>query len=146
MTTLTTSAALLAPRILPGALLRVAFLTGLAAAAINAVIFFIARSLGFIPATVLVKGQPLTVVPVIVSSILPVLVAAGVFALLGRVTKNPVRSFTVLALVLLVVSFVNPCLGIPGVAPAMIIVLNLMHVVVAGLTVYAFRRYASTAA
>ena len=90
MTTLTTFASSLAPRILPGALLRVAPLTGLAAAAINAVIFFIARSLGFIPEAVLVNGQPLTVVSVIVSSILPVLVAAGVFALLGRFTKNPV--------------------------------------------------------
>ena len=136
----------LAPRVLPGALLRVAPLTGLTAAAVNAGIYFVAHGLGLIPAAVLVNGQPLTVVPVIISSILPVLVAAGVFALLGRFTKNPVRIFTILAGVLLIASFVNPYVAIPGVPPAMAIVLNLMHVVVAGLVVYSFRRYATTAA
>ncbi len=135
-----------APRVVPGALLRVAPLAGLAAAGVNAVIYFVAHSLGFIPASVFVNGQPLTVVPVIISSILPVLVAAGVFALLGRFTKNPVRVFTILAVVLTVISFVNPFMGIPGVPLPMAIVLNVMHVVVAGLVVYAFTRYATKAA
>ncbi len=130
-------------RVVSGALLRVAPSTGLVAAAVNAVLFFAAHSAGLFPATALVNGQPLTVVPVIISSIVPVLVAAGVFALLGRFTQNPVRIFTVLAAVLLVVSFINPFMGIPGVTTAMALVLNVMHIVVAGLTVYAFRRYAT---
>ena len=144
MTTLTNSSIDTAPRVVSGALLRVAPLTGLAAAATNSVVYFAAKSLGFIPDTALVNGQPLTVVPVIISCILPVMVAAGIFALLGRFTKNPVRIFTMVAVVVLVLSFVNAFVAIPGVTLAMGIVLNLMHVVVAGFTLYAVRRYATT--
>ncbi len=135
-----------APRVVASALLRVAPLTGFVAAALNTVIFFTAKALGLLPDTALIQGQPLTVVPVIISSILPVLVAAGVFALLGRFTRQPVRIFTILAFVLLLASFLNPFMGIPGVTIPMGLVLNLMHVVVAGLVVYAFRRYATTPA
>lgn len=140
---MTTLAQFSSPRVVSGALLRVAPLTGLAAAAINSVLFLVAKAAGLIPASVLVKGQPLSVVPVIISSILPVLVAAGVFVLIGRFSKNPVRVFTVLAVLLLLASFANPFLGIPGVTTAMALVLNVMHVVVAGLVLYAFRRFAT---
>ena len=50
-----------------------------------------------------------------------------------------------MAVVLVILSFASP-FSIPGVPPAMGIAVNLMHVVVAGLTIYAFRRYATTAA
>ncbi len=133
-----------ASRVVPSALLRVAPLTGLAAAAINAVIYFGAKALAMIPDTALVEGKPLTVVPVIIASIVPVLIGAGIFALLGRFTKHPMRIFTILTLVMVGITIPRPFTGIAGVIPAMGIALNLMHVVVAGLTLYAFRRYATT--
>lgn len=143
MSTLTTSVPATGPRVYASALLRVAPLVALTAAAVNAVIFYVAGSLGTFPATALIQGQPLTVVPVIISSVLPVLVAAGVFALLGRFTRRPVRIFTIVAVLLLVATAANPFVGIPGVTPAMGIVLNLMHLVVGGLVVWGFTRYAT---
>jgi hypothetical protein len=130
-------------RVVGSALWSVAPLTGLAAAGLNAGLFFAADSAGLFPATALINGAPLSVLPVIISSIIPTIVAAGVFALLGRFTQHPVRIFTILAIVLTILSFANPFLGIPGVTVPMAVVLNLMHVVVAGCVVYSFRRNAT---
>lgn len=71
---------------------------------------------------------------------MPVLVVAGVFALLRRYSKQPVPVFTILAVVLLVLSFANPFLAIPNVSVATALWLNLMHIVVAGAVLYFFRR------
>lgn len=118
-------------------------LAGITAAVINSVLFFAADSLGLIVPTALVQGQPLTVVPVIISSIMPAVVAGIVYALLGRFTRRPWAIFRTVALALVVLSFVNPFLGIPGITVSMGLALNLMHVVVAGAVLYFFGKYAT---
>jgi uncharacterized protein DUF6069 len=111
-------------------------LAGVVAAAVNAVIYFIASAAGAIPQTVLVPGmnQPITVVLVILNSFVPAILAAVVLALLNRFARRPVRLFRIIAAVLLVISFANP-LTIPGAPLAMILTLDLMHIVAAAIIV-----------
>jgi hypothetical protein len=118
-----------------------AFMAGLMAAGVatglNALLFFIFKALGIIVDTIFIQpNQPLTVVPIIISSILPSLIASLVFFLLEKFTKNGFKIFRIIALVLMVLSFINPFMGIPNVTLAYALVLNLMHLVVAGAVLY----------
>jgi len=107
------------------------------ATGLNALLFFIFKALGIIVDTIFIQpNQPLTVVPIIISSILPSLIASLVFFLLEKFTKNGFKIFRIIALVLMVLSFINPFMGIPNVTVAYALVLNLMHVVVAGAVLY----------
>jgi hypothetical protein len=112
-----------------------AFLAGLmaagVAAAVNAILFFIFHAAGIISDTIEVqRGQPMTVVPVIMMSIIPTLVATLVFFLLERVTKNGYKIFMIVSVILLLLSFSNPFMAIKEVTIGYGIVLDLMHVVV----------------
>lgn len=107
------------------------------ATGLNALLFFIFKALGIIVDTIFIQpNQPLTIVPIIISSILPSLIASLVFFLLEKFTKNGFKVFRIIALVLVVLSFINPFMGIPNVTVAYAVVLNLMHVVVAGAVLY----------
>lgn len=124
-------------------LLYLAPIAGLAAAILNVILFLVGTSTGTIPADFIIPnaGQPLTIVPVIMASVVPALVAGLVLALLGRFTKKPLTVFNVISIVLLVVSFSSP-FTVPGMPVGMIIILELMHVVVAGAVMLVFNRYA----
>ncbi len=73
--------------------------------------------------------MPFSVVPVLGLSFIGALGAGVVYALIARLTRQPNRIFAVLALALLVASFVTP-FSIPNVPVSVILILNLMHVVV----------------
>jgi hypothetical protein len=109
----------------------VALLAALAAAVINALVYFAASGLGFIPHSVLMptpSGEhPLTATPVVVSSVVGAIGAAIVFAIIGLFARRPVRLFRIIAIVVLVLSFAMP-LTIPGEPIAMILSLEVMHV------------------
>src|ERR671932_414030 len=119
-------------RIAYGKLPWVALLAALAAAVANALVHFAASGLGFIPQSVLVptpSGEhPLTVAPVVVSSVVGAIGAAIVFAIIGLFARRPVRLFRIVATVVLVLSFDTP-LTVPGVPVAMRLSLVVMHVV-----------------
>ena len=121
-------------RIALGRLWWASLLAGIGAVVANVVIYFIAAAAGAIPQSVLIPGmnQPVTVVPVIFNSFVPAILAAVLLALLNRFTRRPVRIFRIIAAVLLVLSFANP-LTIPGAPLAMILALDLMHVVAAAI-------------
>lgn len=103
----------------------------LAAAAVNAVLFLIMDMAGIISDSVLLPdNKPMTVVPVIISSIVPSLLAGIVFFLLVKYTGNGRKIFTILAIILLLASFANPFVGLPGITIAMAVGLNLLHIVV----------------
>jgi hypothetical protein len=84
-------------------------------------------------------------VPVIISSVVPSLLAGIVFYLLCRYTSKGYRIFSIIALLLLVLSFANPFMSIPGIPLAMGLALNAMHVVVVASLLYFFRRIKGTA-
>jgi uncharacterized membrane protein len=107
-------------------------MAGAAAAVINAILFFIFHGAGVLTDDIFIQpNQPLTIVPILISSILPSIVGSIVFFLFEKYTNNGFGIFRILSIVLLVLSFVNPFLGIPGVTTGYAVVLNVMHVVVA---------------
>ncbi|MFM9949867.1 MAG: DUF6069 family protein [Saprospiraceae bacterium] len=128
------------------ALLKAAPLAALTSAIINVILFFVGSAAGIMDSSVGMPKpdggvEPITVLPVVVSSIIPVILAAGVLALLNRFSANPLRIFGILSLVLVVLSFSNPFLAFPNLPLGMGIWLGLMHVVVAGSVWYFFSRY-----
>jgi hypothetical protein len=84
--------------------------------------------------------DPITVVPVIMASILPVIVAAGVLLLINRFSANPLRIFGILTAVLALLSLSSPFTGLPNAPVGMSLLLCLMHLVVAGSVWYFFSR------
>ena len=136
MTTLTTTS------VNTRKLLTLAPLAGLIAAAINAVLFYIGTATGAIPANLIIPnaGQPLSIVPVIVASFMPTIVAGLLLALLNRFTKQPLRIFNIIAIIVFVLAFFSP-FSIPGAPVGMIVILELMHVVVTGVVLVAFNQY-----
>jgi hypothetical protein len=108
---------------------------------INAVLFFVFKLLGvFTDDIFLQPGMPLTVVPVIFSSVVPTLVAACVFFLIEKFSSKGYMVFSIVATVLLLLSFINPFVAIPHITVAYGIALNLMHVVVALALLYFIKK------
>lgn len=71
---------------------------------------------------------------VVLFSFVPAILAAGFLALLGRFSGRPFRVFTVVVVVVFVLSLYTP-FSIPGAPVSMIVALLLMHVVAAAVTV-----------
>ena len=116
-----------------------ALIAGITASVVNSILFFIFQMAGIITDDIHIqKDQPLTIMPVIISTILPSLLAGIVFYLLTRYTKNGYRVFSVMAFILLLASFANPFLGIEAITIAMALSLNVMHVVVVAALLYFF--------
>jgi len=111
--------------------LKAGLMAAIAAAIINVILFFIFHALGVIKDDILVQpDQPLTFIPVIITSILPTLIASLVFFLIEKYSRNGFKSFRIVAIVLLLLSFMNPFMGIEGVTIGYALALNLMHIVV----------------
>jgi hypothetical protein len=114
---------------------------GIAAAVLNAVLYFIGRGAGIFTDQLEVQpGQPLTVIPVLISSILPSIIAAIVFFLLDKFTSKGMLIFTIISVVLLLLSFMNPFVGIPGITMASGVLLNVMHVTVVVALLYFLKK------
>ena len=108
---------------------------------INAILFFIFKGAGVFTDDIFIQpNQPLTIIPIIISSIFPSLIGASVFFLFEKYSSNGFKIFSIVALVLMVLSFANPFLGIQGVTVAYGVVLNVMHVVVALSLLYFIKR------
>lgn len=117
------------------------FMMGLKAGAVsiilNAILFYTFHAAGVLSDDIMIQpGQPLTIVQILISSLIPSLIGACVYFLFEKFSKNGWRNFRILALVLFVVTLANPFMGIPGVTTGYAVVLDLMHVVVAGALVY----------
>ena len=112
-----------------------------ASVVINAILFFIFKAAGVFTDDIFIQpNQPLTIVPIIISSILPSLIAACVFFLFEKYSSNGFKIFSIVAIVLMVLSFANPFMGIQGVTVAYGVVLDVMHVVVALSLLYFIKR------
>jgi len=121
-------------------LLKHAFYAGVIAGIINSIIFLIAKSNGGVSDTTLLPGgKPLSLASVIVSSLGTAILAAFVLFVLAKFTGNPVRVFTIVAVVLLLLSLAGS-FGIPRIPVQTRLVLALMHLVAAGLIIYFLRK------
>ena len=119
-----------------GSALRAGLTAGLIAALINTVIYFIARAILGGPLAV---DTPVTdsvgLIPIILFSIVPALIAGAVYWLLDRFLANPNPAFLALAAVVFVVFAINPITA--SLSPVTGWTLEIMHGVVAVPTVIA---------
>lgn len=109
------------------------------AVVVNSLLFVVADVLGVFPATVMDpgSGQPFALMTVAVASGAGAFGATVVYALLSRFVADADRWFRILAVVVLLVSFVTP-FTIPGAPATMIATLLVMHMVVAAVSVWVF--------
>lgn len=106
-------------------------LAAIAAAVGYAIVYFVASMLGAMPQDFVVQGSgPITLAPVVLSTLIGAAGAAMVFTAVALLSRRPIRTFRIVAAVVLVLSFATP-LTIPGAPLSMILMLELMHVVAA---------------
>ena len=116
-----------------------------AALVINVILFYIFHSTGVIHDNILIDGkQPLSIVTIIFSCVIPSLIAALVFFLMEKFTNNGYLIFSIVAIVLLILSFLSPFMTIKGISVGYGIALSLMHIVVALSVLYFIRRALET--
>jgi hypothetical protein len=116
-------------------------------AIINVILFFLFRGMGWITDDIFVQpNQPLTVVPVIISSIVPTLIASIVFFLFEKYTQNGFRIFSNVSIILMLLSLVMPFKGIPDVTTRYALALEPMHFVVPLVLLYFINRSKKTKA
>jgi hypothetical protein len=110
-------------------------------AVINSLLFFIFQAAGVLTDTVFVQpNQPLTVIPVIISSILPTLIGACIFFLFEKYGNNGFKTFSIISVVLVLLSLLSPFMSVTGMPLAFGLVLDAMHLVVAGSLLYFINR------
>lgn len=124
-----------------GKIMLYSLFAGLTSVVINEILFFIGKAMGAFPETVMVpnQNQPFNALPFIFSSIIPSLVAGLVMGLINHIAKAPKKIFNIIAIVLVLLSLYSP-FTIPMAPMSMIIVLNIMHLVVAGNLIYFYNR------
>ena len=122
-------------------IITAAAVAGAISAVVNSILYFIFHATGVIPDDVYVQeNQPLTLLPVVISSFVPSLLAGVVFYLFCRYTRNGFRYFSILAIILLLLSLANPFMAIKNIPLSMGIALNVMHIVVGASLLYFFNR------
>ena len=111
--------------------IKAAAFTAAASAIVNTILFFLFHGIGVFTDNIMLKpNQPLTVVPILISSIAPTFIAGLVFFLIEKYSNNGFGIFKIVSIVLLIVSFINPFMGIKGVTVPYALALNLMHITI----------------
>ncbi len=106
--------------------------SALTAVIINTILFFIFKALGFFTDDIFIQpNQPLTILPILISSILPTLIGGLLFFVLEKYTAKGFMIFSIISIAFLLFSFSSPFTKIPNVTMAYGIALNVLHVVVA---------------
>lgn len=107
------------------------------AAIINAILYYIFHSAGIIADSVFVQpNQPLTVMPVIITSAITALLASIVFFLIEKYTKSGFKIFAILSIVLGVISLSGPFMSLQNASFSYALVLDIMHIVVVSALLY----------
>jgi hypothetical protein len=123
-----------------GAIWRNGLIAAVVSAVVNAVLYFVGGALGGFPADVITPmGQPITIVAVLLMSIVPVLLGTLGYTILTRLPINANLWFTIIVAVVFLAMFMGP-LQLPGAPVLMKLLLEVMHVVTAGATVYFLTR------
>ncbi len=112
-------------------------LAGITAAVINAILFLIFHGAGVISDTIHPQpNEPMTIIPVVMGSVVPAIIASLVFFLLEKLTSKGFKIFAIVSLILMLLSLYSPFGVIPGVTIGYALVLCLMHIVVPAALLY----------
>ena len=109
--------------------LKAGFLAGLISAAVNSLLFFTFRSLGIFHDGIFIQpGMPLTLVPVVLSSIIPSVFGGILCFMWIKAFSQSLASFKIVCWIILFLSFANPFLAIKHVPGLFALGLDLMHI------------------
>ena len=114
-------------------------ITAVIAGLANIIVREIAVALGTIPSDLFILQEP----GVFISNLIQVLLGAGVFALIIKFAKRPVRTFRIVAVVALLISLTNPIMVANGMMPigatistATMLSMMVMHIVAGAIAIY----------
>lgn len=108
-------------------------IAGGTSAIINAVLFYIFRSSGVIVDSIQIQpNTPLTIVPILISSIMPSIIGSIVFYFIQKFSLNGFKIFRIVSIVLVSLSLISPFTNISNVTFGYAMALNIMHIIVAG--------------
>ena len=103
-------------------------LAGVASAVVNTILFFIFKSMGAITDDIMIQpNQSLTVVPVLMSSILPLIVGSTIFFILEKYSNNGFKIFSIVAIVFAALSMYGP-FTIPNATTGYSLALCALHI------------------
>lgn len=128
----------------PGKVWQTGLIAAAVAAVLNLIVYFIASAAG-VPFNLTPAGMPAPPFPflVVFATFVGVLLGTLVFQLLPRVTRRPISTFRIVAIVALVLSFAQPLLLTTGALPlsepvqtSTILVLEIMHLVAGVSAIY----------
>ena len=125
-----------------GAIWRNGVIAAVIAAVLNAILYLVGAATGNMPQTVLTPmGQPITIAPMIIMSILPLLIGALAYTILTRFVNNPLanRIFVIVSILLLIGMAFSP-LQLPTAPLGMIVILEVAHLVAGGALIYSLTR------
>ncbi len=121
-----------------GKFIQAGLIGGAIAAVINLILFFVGQALNGSPMTVTLPGQagpaPVPFFMVIVMSVLPGIIAGALYGILVRFTARHRVIFFVIAAIVFILEFINAVTA--GSTVTTIVVLEVMHVVVAGFVIW----------
>lgn len=124
-------------------LLKIGLLAGLIAALLNLAIFYISKFIGSISNNYLLPGgNPLSIASVVLSTLLSGLVASLVLFVLSKFTKNPIKIFSIIGFIFLLLSMAGP-FGTPNLPIGMRVTLSLMHIVAGIIIIYGLTKKAN---
>lgn len=105
----------------------------------NVAIYLVARAVDFIPDDLPPEGEGIGVGAIVVVTILTLTVATICLGLFARFSKNPIRNFTILTVIVFVTSIQAPR-GIEGAKPQLVLSLMLMHIATAAVAWWVLTR------
>lgn len=139
-TTGTTVAATNKPAI--GAIWRNGLSAAVIAAVVNGILYAVGAATGNMPQSIITPaGYPITLAPMLIMSIVPLLIGTLAYTILTRFVANPLanRIFVIVSILLLIVMAITP-LQLPGAPLGMIVILELAHLVAGGALIYGLTR------
>lgn len=114
-------------------------IAGAAAAVVNAIVYVIAAALGVFEGVVVQMGpepMPFSVLPVLISSFLFICIGGLVLYAIDRFSDQPLTLWRNVAVVALVLSFLQPIFLLDAPTIATVLTLELMHIIAGVIAIY----------
>jgi hypothetical protein len=112
-------------------------MAGGASAIFNAILYYTFHAARvFVDNIHIQPNTPLTIAPVVISSIIPSIIGSIVFYFIQKYSTNGFKIFRIVSIVLVSLSLISPFMNIPNVTIGYAMVLNVMHIIVAGELLY----------
>jgi predicted Na+-dependent transporter len=125
-----------------GTIWRNGALAAVVAAVVNAILYFVGAGLNAFPQDVMTPaGEPITLVPVLLFTIVPIVLGTLAYTILSRFTNRAYQWLVVISLIIFVAMIYTPfSLRSAGATPLMIAFLEILHIPPVAALLYFLRR------